>query len=511
MFVRYAAVFFCLKSIPLALPSMKTHIILPAVLLVALHKTVVCQNRQWTVADTALANLMVLKGEELAGSDLKAHTDSAWVLFDRVLEIYAATVGLHHDAPYDALRLKAVIRFWENDFGAAIPLYQECIKTGRKMFGHRGRPLGSAYDDLGVAYGLSGEFEPALYFLKEALATRLIHLGPVHPRTSESYNNIGVALHFRGDLSGAVEYYQKSIAIDRILFKQKKIHATEMADGYRNISITLSESGDSERALANLHLGLEALSDTGGDIKTERLRGLMYRGMASCYSQQGNHLKSIAFFEKAAAHFRANAMAFSPETGLCYSNLSIVFREIGQLQKQEEYIRKALEVWDTLRLSPLPGPVSDIRFGASAIKNLGELKMLQGRLDEAKKHTIEALYWAQEFSSRELTHGTHLQLANIYARSGQADSAGYHFEQAMGGTDHGGRVESEVLRIILNKLWEVRNGGPRKHTGRSNRRPASWRYSGSKKPGYPPMWRQCNRHGASGNGSNSFYWRTAPG
>lgn len=379
------------------------------------------------------------------------------------------------------------------------------------MFGHRGRPLGSAYDDLGVAYGLSGEFEPALYFLKEALATRLIHLGPVHPRTSESYNNIGVALHFRGDLSGAVEYYQKSIAIDRILFKQKKIHATEMADGYRNISITLSESGDSERALANLHLGLEALSDTGGDIKTERLRGLMYRGMASCYSQQGNHLKSIAFFEKAAAHFRANAMAFSPETGLCYSNLSIVFREIGQLQKQEEYIRKALEVWDTLRLSPLPGPVSDIRFGASAIKNLGELKMLQGRLDEAKKHTIEALYWAQEFSSRELTHGTHLQLANIYARSGQADSAGYHFEQAMGGTDHGGRVESEVLRIILNKLWEVRNGGPRKHTGRSNRRPASWRYSGSKKPGYPPMWRQCNRHGASGNGSNSFYWRTAPG
>jgi CHAT domain-containing protein len=156
--------------------------------------------------------------------------------------------------------------------------------------------------------------------------------------------------------------------------------------------------------------------------------------MANCYSQLGNNLKSIAFYEKAAAHFQANSMGLSPETGLCYSNLAIVYKTLGNLQKQEEYLQKALMVWDTLRLNPLPGPVSDIRFGASAMKSLGEAKMLQGRLEEAKKYTIEALNWAQKFSSRELVHDIHLQLANIYVRSGQADSASLHFEYAMGGT-----------------------------------------------------------------------------
>ena len=265
------------------------------------------------------------------------------------------------------------------------------------------RSLGSVYADLGTTYGQLGEFDQALFF-NEALQTRLKHLGNYHYRVAETYNNIGVCLQFRGDLSGAIECYLKAIQINEVLMKRGAIEPHQLASDYRNVSIALSEQGDTERAIAFLHLGLQTLGATTTGEESERMRGLLWRGLAGCFSSLGDDSKSIVFYEIATAHFQANEMEFSPEIGLCYANLAVVYNALNQQKEQEIYLQKALQVWDTIHQHELPGPVSDIRFVASAYKTWGETDLKMGRLAAARQHTLEALQWAQVFSSQELIY-----------------------------------------------------------------------------------------------------------
>lgn len=404
-------------------------------LLISFQKTAISQPRQWAVADTAWANQAYQRAYELADSPIPADIDTAWVLLGQVLEVYASTVGLYFEVPYDALRMKAYIRYYQNDFRAAIPIYHQCLEVGKRVFGPRGKPLGSTYDYLGASYGQLGEFDRALYYSKESLETRLKNLGRYHFRVAETYNNIAVALHFRGDLSGAVESYLESLEIYEFLLKQDKVTPEQVVPACRNIASSLSQQGDTERAIAFLHRGLQLLTDAPSTPDIEKMRGMILRDLGGGYSGQGDEPKCVAFYEKAVAHFKAHEMGYTTEVGLCYTNLALAHATMGNFPRQEFYLKQALQVWDTLCQDEIPGPISDIHFIASAFRSQGEIDVRKGDLVAAKAHTAQALKWAQRYSTYTLIYEAHHQLARIYALCGQADSAEYHFVQALGGKD----------------------------------------------------------------------------
>jgi len=114
-------------------------------LLFFLQKTTESQSRRWVVADTAWANQIFPRATLLAEGNQVGDTDTAWVLFNQILEVYGSTVGLNFEVPYDAIRLKGFIRYWEGDYSAAVPLLHRCIGMGKKVFGPRGRALGTRH------------------------------------------------------------------------------------------------------------------------------------------------------------------------------------------------------------------------------------------------------------------------------------------------------------------------------------------------------------------------------
>jgi len=394
------------------------------------------QARKWAVSDTAWANQIFQRGYDLTDSESAAERDTAWALLNQVLDVYASTVGLYFEVPYDALRMKAYIRYYQSDFKAAIPIYHQCLEVGKRVYGPRGKPLGSVYDYLGGSYGQTGEFDRAIHYSRESLETRLKNLGRYHYRVAETYQNIATSLHFRGDPAGAVENYLESLEIYEFLLKQGKAEPDQVASTYRNIAISLAHQGDMERAIAYLHLGLKVLTDAPTTPEIEKMKGMILRDLGGYYSGQGDEPRCVAFYEKAVAHFQALGMDFSPEIGLCYTNLALAQVTLGNFPQQEFYVKKALHVWDTLRQYELPGyAITDIHFVGSAFRSQGEIALRKGQLAAAKAHTIQAIQWAQRFFTNEMLYSTQLQLAHIYALAGQPDSAEIHFALAAGGKD----------------------------------------------------------------------------
>ena len=68
-------------------------------------------------------------------------------------------------------------------------------------------------DLLGVALNKAGQYDKALEYYQKSLAIDLKQLGPEHPNVAASYNNMAYVFKAKKDLPKAKEYWEKAYAI----------------------------------------------------------------------------------------------------------------------------------------------------------------------------------------------------------------------------------------------------------------------------------------------------------
>jgi tetratricopeptide (TPR) repeat protein len=112
--------------------------------------------------------------------------------------------------------------------------YDEALDYHRRALAIRERVLGSehtdtaaAYDDIGVVYEKTGEYDKALEYHQKALGIAERILGPEHPTTAFSHGNIGTALTYdnvamdydaKGEYDKALEFHRKALdTMERVL------------------------------------------------------------------------------------------------------------------------------------------------------------------------------------------------------------------------------------------------------------------------------------------------------
>uniref|UniRef100_UPI0035AEEE54 tetratricopeptide repeat protein n=1 Tax=Promineifilum sp. TaxID=2664178 RepID=UPI0035AEEE54 len=110
----------------------------------------------------------------------------------------------------------------------------------------------------------SGDLAGALPYSKRALEIRERVLGPDHPDTATSLNNLGYLLKAQGDLAGARPYYERALAVwERVLGPDHPSTALSL----NNLGLLLKDQGD----LAGAQPYLErALAVRERDIGTEQ-------------------------------------------------------------------------------------------------------------------------------------------------------------------------------------------------------------------------------------------------
>ena len=241
----------------------------------------------------------------------------------------------------------------------------------------------------------TGDLANALVsFLREAgrykaFTTRLARLsltiaekaqGPEHPSTGTSLNNLAFLLRDQGNYAAAEPLYRRALAI-----AEKAEGPEHPSTGTRlnNLALLLQDQGNYAAAEP---LYRRALAITEKALGPEHpSTGINLSNLAGLLEAQGNYAAAEPLFRRALT---IAEKVFGPRhicTRQALQDLAICLRTLGELIEAEQLLKTAL-----YRNVRYDGP--DSETAASTLSALGQLKIMQGRYDEAKDFLSKSLH-----------------------------------------------------------------------------------------------------------------------
>ncbi len=213
--------------------------------------------------------------------------------------------------------------------------------------------------------------------------------------------------HLSGTVNNALARVYRKLSeypISRDFAERAREHFREngdwlgMAEAYREIANTYHQEGNSEKSIENFQLGIKII---GGNSAPFML-GKLYTDMSGAYWFLRRPQDGIACLEKSIEFFDQTEHALN--SVLAYGNLGIHLMQIGEWDKAEDVIRRALAI----------GIKEGHVHVAGIYDSLGELRILRGELDEAEDFLEKGVAFARQRKHQWYTVQSMRNLARCY-------------------------------------------------------------------------------------------------
>lgn len=320
------------------------------------------------------------KAEKLLTEAIQNHSHSADNLANlkRLLAFTLETVGRYKES------LDAVRPYEDEDMRALISKQTQVRVTTQ----------------LAVAYNNLGDHPKAVTLLKETLEVAKEHelnhlLGPIDSGLARVYRKLNECAICR-------DYAEKALAYFR-----ENGDWLGMSEAYREIALSYHQEGNSEKSLEYFDLGIQII----GDRKAPFMLGKLYTDMSGAYWFLRRPQDGIACLEKSIGFFEETEHILN--SIIAYNNLGINLTLIGEWERAEEIIKRALD---------LAIDTNHVHI-AGILDSLGELKILRGDLVDAEDYLEQAVSLARARNREWYAAQAMRNLARCYLAQGSADKA----------------------------------------------------------------------------------------
>ena len=188
-----------------------------------------------------------------------------------------------------------------------------------------------------TAYRAAGDYTAALRFYKQALQIYDGILQPQDYRYAGLYNNMSILLEKMDENEEAITYADKALSIIETLEGGEMETATTLT----NLALLYFKVSQAGKAKELLERAL-SLFELGGENTDAHYSGAL-AGLAEAWYRIQDYEKALEYYEKALhevkVHFGEN-MSYAV---LC-ENCAAVCEKLGDVQKQKDYLDKAVEV-----------------------------------------------------------------------------------------------------------------------------------------------------------------------
>ncbi|MFO0635968.1 MAG: serine/threonine-protein kinase [Nannocystaceae bacterium] len=268
------------------------------------------------------------------------------------------------------------------------------------------------YSSLAMTLSDTGEHDEALSRARAALDIWQRAYGDDHPGTAGAVGAVGIVLDRRGDLRGALQWYERShAAFARVLGEDNP----RTADMLTNVAVAALELGDIERGISLLQRALAAHTAATGDHSAD---------VAQDHQNLGSALRLAGRIDEALAHHRA---ALSIREGLFGpDDIRVAHSLVGVANVLEDDLKRPQESYG-LRTRALAleerawGP--DHPQLSLALANLGHNALALGETDAALRHAERAVRLSSDAAVPAETRAfAELVLALVLARRGDDDA-----------------------------------------------------------------------------------------
>ncbi|MEZ4772584.1 MAG: adenylate/guanylate cyclase domain-containing protein [Bacteroidia bacterium] len=310
----------------------------------------------------------------------------------------------------DSTRVQAYEDYIVNDYLYSWPdtaaILAEALHTYAKKQ-HYPKASATGYKLQGMANYVLGNYPQALEYFQKSLA---IQEEPGDKKgIAKNLNNIGLIYMSQGNYPRALEYLQKSQAIKEELGDKKSI-ATSLG----NIGLIYHEQGNYPRALEYYQKSL-AIKEELGDKKSIA-GGLVNIGII--YYGQGNYPSALEYYQKSLTIFEELGDKIGIATSL--GNIGHIYSDQGNSPLALEYYQKSLVTGEEL---------GDKNGMADILSNIGIHYKKEGKNLSALKYCQRGLALAEEIGALDLQKEACQCLYNTYKTMGKDKNALAYYEQ----------------------------------------------------------------------------------
>jgi tetratricopeptide (TPR) repeat protein len=222
-------------------------------------------------------------------------------------------------------------------------------------------------------------YSSARPLFERALAINEKALGPDHPDTATSMNNLGYLLWAQGDQAGARPYYERALAIrERVLPRDHP----DMATSLNNFAHLLQARGDLAGARPYYEGALAINEKAFGPDHPDTATSL--NNLGHLLSAQGDVAEARLYYERALSIREKALSSDHPDTATSVNNLGYLLQVSGDLEEARPYYERALAIREKALGSDHPDT-------ATSLNNLGYLLQEQGDVTGARRYYERAL------------------------------------------------------------------------------------------------------------------------
>jgi tetratricopeptide (TPR) repeat protein len=223
-------------------------------------------------------------------------------------------------------------------YSQAAPLLRDALTMREKALGPEHPETATSLNDLALLLHDQGDYAGARPLFERALEIRKKALGPEHPDTATSLNNLAGMLH-QGDLAGARPLFERALAI-----REKALgpEHPETATSLNNLARLLHDQGDYAGARLLFERALAIRKKALGPEHTDTAASL--DNLAGVLHDQGDLAGARPLYERALAMREKALGPEHPDTARSMSNLARVLRDAGRANEAEPLFRKAIAI-----------------------------------------------------------------------------------------------------------------------------------------------------------------------
>jgi tetratricopeptide (TPR) repeat protein len=307
------------------------------------------------------------------------------------------------------------------NYGAAEPLLRKALAVQEEVLGPEHPDTATSMNNLAWLLNAKGEYALAEPLYREALAIREKVEGPEHPDTAMSLNNLADLLRERGDYAAAEPLYRRALAIqEKVLGPEHPDTATSL----NNLALLLAAKGN-YAAAEPLYRGALAIQEKilGPEHPTT---ATLLTNLALTLAAKGDSTAAEPLYRRALAIREKVLGAEHPDTATSLNNLASLLVAKGDYTGAEPLFRRAI----TIQARALG---SDHPAIATSLNNLAVVLYSKGRYAEAEAVYRQALTLQQRLLGAEHpdTARTVSNLAVVLAARGDYAAAEPLYRQAL--------------------------------------------------------------------------------
>ena len=195
------------------------------------------------------------------------------------------------------------------------------------------------YLRLGMVKDHQQQYPEAIEYYEKSIAINQKILSPNHSELAICYNNIGGVYYHMGEYSKAFSFYGRAL---KIYQKTLPENHPLFAISYNNIGWMYDDMGEYAKALEYYEqvvtIQQQTLPPNHPDL------GRSYNNIGEVYKKMGEYAKALSYHEQASAIRVKTLPANHPDLALSYNNIGLVYYSMGEYSKALSYYEQALEI-----------------------------------------------------------------------------------------------------------------------------------------------------------------------